>query len=306
MPRPPLGRRRLLAVAALITAALAGCGDDPAPRSAGTFTPTTPETLTVAVDEVPRPGFWLGTAAAPTGGFEHGLARALATRLGLDELRIVTVPFERIVAGDLGGADVAISDVSATDERADAVDFSVPYLPAVPAILTTAGREVRDVHGARELTWAVERGTTLESALDERIRPEHDVVRSPTEDDAIAALRAGTVDAVMLDLPVALAYAADAKQADAKQDGPGGEGTPPDLDGDDDGPLLTVAAQLPGREHLAVVLPQGSDNRTAVDSALRALRSNGTTNDLAQRWLGIDLQDAQVDDVLALRTTAGR
>lgn len=59
----------------------------------------------------------------------------------------MTVPFARIVAGDLGGADVAISDVSVTDERAKVVDFSVPYLPAVPAILTRKGREVRDVHG---------------------------------------------------------------------------------------------------------------------------------------------------------------
>lgn len=282
MSRPPLGRRRLLAVAALIAAALAGCGQDPALPSAGTFTPTTPETLTVAVDEVPRPGFWLGTADAPTGGFEHGLARALATRLGLDELRVVTVPFERIVSGDLGGADVAISDVSVTDERADVVDFSVPYLPAVPAILTREDREVRDLFGARELSWAVERDTTLEDALDRRIRPDGDVVRSPTQDAAIAELTGGRVEAVLLDLPVALAYAAASE---------GG---------------LRVAAQLPGDEHLAVVLPKGSDNRSAVDSALRALRADGTTRDLARRWLGTDLQDTQVDDVLALRTTAGR
>lgn len=261
---------------------LAGCGQDPASPSAGTFTPTTPETLTVAVDEVPRPGFWLGTADAPTGGFEHGLARALATRLGLDRLRVVTVPFARIVAGDLGGADVAISDVSVTDERARVVDFSVPYLPAVPAILVREGREVRDLFSARELRWAVERGTTLEQALDERIRPDGDVVRSPDQDAAVAELTRGRVDAVLLDLPVALAYAS------ASDD------------------RLTVAAQLPGEEHLAVVLPKGSENRAAVDSALRALRANGTTRDLAQRWLGIDLQDTQVDDVLALRTTAGR
>lgn len=295
MSRPSPGRRRLIAVATLIAAALVGCGQDPAPRSAGTFTPVTPETLTVAVDQIPRPGLWLGTADRPTGGFEHGLARALATRLGLDELRVVTVPFDRIIAGDLGGADVAISDVSATSERAQVVDFSVPYLPAVPAILVTGDREVRDVHAARELRWAVERDTTLEAALDERIRPDGDVVRSATEDDAIAALRAGTVDAVMLDLPVALAYAADTKRGGA------GVGASSDPDGS-----LTVAAQLPGEEHLAVVLPNGSDNRTAVDSALRALRANGTTRDLAQRWLGIDLQDAQVEDVLALRTTARR
>lgn len=283
MSRPPHGRRRAPIVAlALIAAALAGCGNDEAPASAGTFAPATPETLTVAVDQVPRPGFWLGTAAAPTGGFEHGLARALASRLALDRLRIVIVPFERIVRGNLGGADVAISDVSATDERARDVDFSVPYLPAVPAILTTAGREVRDVHGARELRWAVQRDTTLEPALDRQIRPEHDVLRTPTEDAAIAALRAGAVDAVMLDLPVALAYAAAS------------------------GDRLEVAAQLPGDEHLAVVLPNGSDNRIAVDSALRALDANGTMRELARRWLGTELQDRQVDDVLALRTTAGR
>lgn len=261
---------------------LAACGREAAPPSAGSFTPVTPKTLTVAVDEVPRPGFWLGTAAAPTGGFEHGLARALATRLGLDELRVVTVPFARIVAGDLGGADVAISDVSMTDERARVVDFSVPYLPAVPAILVRDGREVRDRFSARELRWAVERGTTLETALDERIRPDGDVVRSADQDAAIAELTGGRVDAVLLDLPVALAYAAESE---------GG---------------LVVAAQLPGDEHLAVVLPKGADNRAAVDSALRGLRADGTTRDLARRWLGTDLQDTQVDDVLALRTTAGR
>ncbi len=283
MPRPSSGpRRRLLAVAALLAAALAGCAQDSASRSAGTFTPVTPETLTVAVDQVPRPGFWLGTAQAPTGGFEHGLAVALADRLGLERVRVTIVPFARIVAGDLGGADVAISDVSATDERAEVVDFSIPYLPAVPGILTAAGREVRDVHGARALRWAVERGTTLETALDRRIRPEGDVLRRPTQDAAIATLTRGAAEAVLLDLPVALAYAAASDDA------------------------LAVAAQLPGDEHLAVVLPQGSGNLTAVDSALRALRADGTTRDLARRWLGTDLQDAQVDDVLALRTTAGR
>ncbi|MBF6618946.1 MAG: amino acid ABC transporter substrate-binding protein [Patulibacter sp.] len=281
MPRPPHARRRSAIVVAvvLIAAALAGCGDDEAPASAGTFSPTTPATLSVAVDEVPRPGFWLGTPTAPTGGFEHGLARALATRLGLDRLRIVIVPFERIVRGDLGGADVAISDVSATDGRRRHVDFSAPYLPAVPAVLTTAGREVRDVHGARELRWAVQGGTTLASALDRRIRPEHDVAVRATEDAVIAELTSGAVEAVMLDLPVALAYA---RASNGR---------------------LEVAAQLPGDEHLAVVLPKGSGNRIAVDSALRALDANGTMRELAERWLGTDFQNGQVDDVVALRTT---
>lgn len=272
----------LTVVVTLIVGVLAGCGRQVAPRSGGTFTPVADGTLTVAVDRVPQPGFWLGTAAAPTGGFEHGLALALVKRLGLDDLRVVEVPLTRIVDGDLGGADVAISDVTATDDRDRNVDFSVPYLSAVPGILVHAGTKVPDVHTARELRWAVERGTTLETALAEQIRPDDETLVTDTERAAVAALRERRVEAVMLDLPVALAYA----------HGSAGR--------------YTVAAQLPGDEQLAVVLPKGSDNRDAIDSAIRAIRSDGTIDALARQWLGTDLQDGQVDDVLALRTKGGR
>ncbi len=265
----------------MLVASLAGCGGGAASPAAGPVTTADPTRLTVAVDQIPRPGFWSGVAAAPSGGFEHGLAVALAERLDRDGIRVVTVPFARIVRGDLGGADVAISDVSVTSERARDVDFSVPYLPAVPAILVRSGQRVPDLLGARELRWAVETGTTLERALDERVRPDGEVRRTATEADAIAALRSGQVDAVLLDLPVALGYARA-----------------------DDG--LAVAAQLPGDEHLAVVLPKGSDNRLAVDAAIRAFTANGTLRDLGREWLGVDLQGGQVDDILALRTKGTR
>ena len=98
--------------------------------SAGTFTPRTPGTLTVATAQVPDPGFWSGTAAHPSGGLEYELARALAARFGLARTKVIVVPFARLVAGDLGGADLALSDITVTAERAEHVSFSTPYLPA--------------------------------------------------------------------------------------------------------------------------------------------------------------------------------
>ena len=57
---------------------------------------------------MPTADFWEGTAASPTGGFEYELARRLADRFGLgSKCGSRLVHFHRIVAGDLGGADLA-------------------------------------------------------------------------------------------------------------------------------------------------------------------------------------------------------
>ncbi len=38
--------------------------------------------------QIPDPGFWYGTFEHPTGGFEYGLARALAARFGLAKIEV--------------------------------------------------------------------------------------------------------------------------------------------------------------------------------------------------------------------------
>ena len=272
--------RRCLALAALAlaVAGLGGCSSGLGPADAqGTFTPLTAGTLTVATADIPTPGFWEGSFERPSGGFEAELAAALAERFEL-RLRVVEVPWQRILAGDLGAADIAISDVTATPERAKAVRFSHPYLPAPPAVLAQAGTEVPDVHTARELTWAVQDATTLADALEQTIRPDADPEILASEPAVVEALTAGDVEAALIDLPIALAYARES-------------------DGE-----LEVAAQLGGDAHLAVVLPQSSDNGDAVDSAIRALTADGTIERLAEEWLGITVRSGQAHDVRLLRT----
>ena len=66
-------------------------------------------------------------------------------------------------------------------------------------------------------------------------------------------------------------------------------------------PKLAVAAQLADTEPIAAALPEGSQNRQAVSSALRAMVADGTIDDLAERWLGESLSDSE-SNVPLLRT----
>jgi polar amino acid transport system substrate-binding protein len=271
-------RALLLGMSLLLALLVAACDEVNAP-SEGAFEPSKPGVLTVATDRLPQPGFWNGEPE-PDGGFEWALAEELAGRFGLDEVEVVVRPFEQLVQGDLGGADLAMSQITPTSERDEVLDFSEPYLSANPAVLVAEDFEVRDVKEARELTWAVQRGTTLEEDLERRIVPDDQVLHLDSQSEVVEAVREGEVDAALLDLPVALAYARHSE----------GE--------------LMVAAQLASDEALAIALPEGSGNREAVDSAIRFLINEGRLSELAERWLGSPLRggDFSIEDVRVIRT----
>ncbi len=278
----PTAKRRLrVGLALLLCLALAlvfgGCANA-GKGSAGTFTPRVAGTLTVATAQIPDPGFWQGTFAHPTGGFEYGLAQALAKRFGLSRIRIVEVPFHELVRGHLGDADLALSDITITDARAEYLDFSTPYLKAPPAILVRPGTEVPDVNAARKLRWAVQHDTTLREALETQIEPTTKPLVFEHQREKLAALVDGRVQAVLLDLPVALAYAREAPHS------------------------YEVVAQLPSEAVLGAALPSGSDNVEAVDSAIRALKAEGAIDRLGHRWLHATIEEGVDEDVPVLST----
>jgi polar amino acid transport system substrate-binding protein len=267
----------LLALSALLAVGVLGCANA-GNGAAGSFSPRTPNTLTVATAQVPDPGFWEGTIAHPTGGFEYELAKRLASRFGLAKVKVVEVPFGELVHGHLGGADLALSDITITEAREQHLDFSTPYLKAPPAIVVRPGTEVADVDAARHLHWAVQNETTLKEALEKQIEPTTKTLVFEHQSEKLAALEDGRVDAVLLDLPVALAYARESPRKYA------------------------VVAQLPSEADLGAALPSGSANTEAVDSALRALQSEGEIDSLAHRWLHADYEEGGAEGVPVLRT----
>lgn len=257
---------------------VSACGDVGQDGSAGRFEPSTAGTLTVATATVPSAGFWEGTPAKLTGGFEYELATELQRRFELESLEVVVVPFAEIIAGDLGDADLALALITPTEDRDQVLDFSDPYLTSPPALLTDSELEVPDLETARDLQFVVEAGTTLEQVLGEAIDPIPAVIVAPDQDAVLEALADGSAEAAMLDLPAA---AAIAERSDGE---------------------LAVAAKLGTDETIAAGLPDGADsNAEAVSSAIRALNADGTLPELSDRWLGSEITEG-APNVPLLRT----
>lgn len=253
--------------------AATACGAAPNGPAAGMFTSSEPGVLVVAAS-LPARGFWEGTAEAPTGGFEYGLALELAERFGLDEVRVVDVPFDRLVSGDLGGADLALAELTPTLGRDARLDFSTPYLDAHPAVLVRVGTEVLDLAAARDLRWAVQAGSIHVPLAEQRIRPAGGPLEMPDIGSVVAAVADGTVDAALLDLPTAVVQERLSNGA------------------------LRVVAQFATDDALAAAVPEGSGNLDAIDSAIRTMLRDGTIQALADEWFGRAIVDGSLDIAL--------
>jgi ABC-type amino acid transport substrate-binding protein len=210
----------------------------------------------------PTPGFWEGTPRHPTGGFEFELARALADRFGLRSVRVVVEHFHQIVAGDLGGADMALDLITPTSQRQQHLDFSSPYLSDAPTVVVRRGTSIPDLATAQDLRWGATRATTFVDDIDDSVQPDRPVRIFDQENQMMTALDRGVIDAVLLDQPLAVATA------------------------EQSGGRLEAAAQLPTTESIAAALPKGSGNEQAVSSAMRAFSADGTIKRLLTQWVG--------------------
>jgi polar amino acid transport system substrate-binding protein len=272
MVAPPgdrLRRARLLTVLA-ISLIVTGCAGKPKDEVLVEVAPMVPGTLTVATT-LPAPGFWEGDDASVVGGgYEWGLARALADEFDLD-LKVVDVPFADIVAGDLDGADLALAQIEITEERRDVLDFSLPYYASDFGVLMMAGERLPDLAAAGHLRWTVIEGARQQSFIADEIRPDEPVHVVADDVAAAEAIVAGEVDAALIDLSSALIQAHD-----------------------DD--RLGVAAKFVTGGQYFVALPKGSANVEKVDAALRGFQRDGTLVNLAEIWL-LPLFSTSPDDV---------
>jgi polar amino acid transport system substrate-binding protein len=273
-------RFELAGVAFVLVSTTAACGTLSTSPAAGTFTPRKAGVLTVAMSDYPTPGFWEGTPQHPTGGFEYELAKSLAERFGLKSVRVVVKHFHQIVAGDLGGADLALDLVTPTPRRAEHLQFSAPYLTDAPTVLVRGGISIPDLATAQGLRWGATRATTFIGDIEKWVDPNTPVRIFDQESQTLAALNQGKVDAVLEDLPLAVALATRS------------------------GGRLRAAAQLPTSETIAAALPKGSTNVQAVSSAMRAFTADGTIHRLLTKWVGAAAANAETSIPL-LHTTLG-
>ena len=150
--------------------------------------------IRIAID-LAIPPFGMTDDKMQAAGSDVDLARLLAKDLGVELEIVTTTGPTRIPMLQTNKADLVVSTLSITPDRAKVVDFSLPYAdhPSVVAGMKSAEiKELSDLNGKKV---AVVRGTTQDSDLTQKAKGAQ-LVRY--EDDATMALAfaSGQVDII--------------------------------------------------------------------------------------------------------------
>jgi polar amino acid transport system substrate-binding protein len=158
------------------------------------------EPLTVGSD-IPYPPFEQGKKGSYT-GFDVELMEAIGEEIGR-EPEFIDSSFETIFR-DVAQEkfEAVMSAATITEEREKVVSFSNPYYLSEQAILVKEGSDITGLADLKGKVVAAQQGTTglelgKEKAEASELRP------YPEGPDADNALKAGTVEAVIIDAPVA-------------------------------------------------------------------------------------------------------
>lgn len=158
------------------------------------------ETLAVGSD-IPYPPFEQGKKGSYT-GFDVNLMEAIGEEIGR-EPEFIDSSFETIFRDVAQGKfEAVMSAATITPEREKAVSFSLPYYLSEQAIVVPEGSSIKSLSDLKGKVVAAQQGTTglalgKEKAEASELRP------YPEGPDAINALKAGTIEAVIIDAPVA-------------------------------------------------------------------------------------------------------
>ncbi|NPV92923.1 MAG: basic amino acid ABC transporter substrate-binding protein [Firmicutes bacterium] len=256
----------MLAVALILVAAMfAGCAGQappPAQQSAPAPAPAPAKVkIKVGSDTTFAPLEFIDDKGKPA-GFDIDLINEVCKEANL-EPEIQTLPFDGLIAGlKSGQIDVAISSMTITDERKQAINFSDVYYHSGLSVSVQAKNETikgfADLKGKRI---AVQSGTTGES---EAKKVEGAKVRSFTNSDqTFMELKNGGVDAVINDYPVTAYFIAQGN-ADVK----------------------IVGERLTSEDYGIAVTKNNADLVTKINEGLKKVKQNGKFAEFYKKWFG--------------------
>ena len=290
--RAPITRMLFtIAAVALLTVGLSACGDDDSDGAAGDgaagdaaascdrddLNLVVDGQLTIGTDSPAFPPWFEDDDPTNGEGYESAVAYAVADELGFsaDEVEWVVVPFNNAFAPGPKDFDFAINQISITEERERAIDFSDGYYDVNQAVVAYEDSEAigaETVEDLRGLRLGAQVGTTSLDFILDVIQPEQDPFVYDTNSAAKAALDAQQIDGIVLDLPTAFYVSAVEIEGSA------------------------VIGQFPaqgGGEQFGLVFEEGNSLRDCVNEALASLREAGRLADIEQEWLS-DVVDAPV------------
>jgi polar amino acid transport system substrate-binding protein len=279
----------LVALVGALAVAAAGCGGS-SKSSSSTSTSSGPKCakdnlhlvgpgrLTVGTDNPAYPPWFGGTPKKPwkvsdprSGeGFESAVAYAVGKQLGFshDEVHWVVVPFEQSFRPGSKTFDFDINQISYTTKRDQQVDFSHSYYNVNQALVATKGAPITKVKNQTDIKkykLGVQIGTTSYDYVVHNIQPDQDPSVYNNSQDVTAALKAGQIDGIVVDLPTAFF-----------------------ITGSGEVPNSVVVGQFPPAgtpEHFGMVFEAGNPLVACVNHALAKLKSDGTLQKIQTKWL---------------------
>ena len=221
--------------------------------------PAKPGQLTVEVS-LPAPIWWNGdTPEAIKDGMEYCMAAEIAWRAGYDKLEVVNVGWDPLIAGQTADFDLAMSEISITEERKQVHDFSVPYFYSDIGVLarTDAPLDEKSIKTAKV---GVQQATTGAAFATDKLGLT-DVQVYPDQGDMFTALRAGQIDAAMTDTSITLAE---------EVANPG---------------KVAVVGQYKTGETYGAIYPKGNANNATIDKIIQSMIDDGTMAKLGAKYL---------------------
>ena len=215
--------------------------------------------LTVEVS-LPAPIWWNGdTPEAIKDGMEYCMAAEMAWRAGYDKLEVVNVGWDALIAGQTADFDLAMSQISITDERKKIHDFSVPYFSSDIGVLVRKDAPV-DEKTIKSAKIGVQQATTGAAFVQDKLGIA-DVQVYPDQGDMFAALRAGQVDVAVTDTSILLA------EVVANPD------------------KVDVVGQYKTGESYGAIYPKGNANNATIDKIMQSMIDDGTIGKLGAKYL---------------------
>jgi polar amino acid transport system substrate-binding protein len=258
-------KTRLAAFLAVLLLALAsvvaiGCGGSDETTGGGSGVTSEGgggEPLSVGSD-IPYPPFEQGKPGNYT-GFDIELIEAIGEKIGRKP-EVQDTSFETIFRDvQQGKFDAAISAATITEEREKAVDFSNPYYLSEQALLVAEGSPFKELKELEGKTVGVQQGTTGQELAKEEIGGA-EIRPFPEGPDAVNALKAGTVEGVVIDAPVA-------QNAVEKSGG------------------VEIAEKIPTEEDYGIAVAQGeTELLEEINQGLKEVEEDGTYTKIFKKW----------------------
>ena len=196
-------------------------------------------------------------------GFDVDIIRAIGQEEGFD-VEISNRSFDGLIpALQAKEIDVAINDITITDDRKQSVDFSKPYYIAGLGVVTRADNDT--IHTAEDLqgkTLGVSIGSTGEEAA--RKIPGANVRVFNAINEAFLEVQNGGVDAVVNDIPTNEYYVSHAGNKNVR----------------------TAEVALTKEDLGIAVLKGNHELLEKIDDGLAKIKENGKFAEIYEKWFG--------------------